>query len=68
MMVCRGGAELLSLDWALKWNVGISHKGFTAQVRRGVLCCFPQANLDILITRGEQVTQDLQQAEVGHKK
>lgn len=62
MVVCRGGADLvlvLSLDRALWLSLGIGHEGFTAQVRRRVLCRFPQADLDVLIGRGEQVTQDL---------
>lgn len=62
MVVGRGGADLvlvLSLDWAVWSSLGIGHEAFTAQVRRRVQCCFPQADLDIFISGGEQATQDL---------
>lgn len=56
MLVGRGGANLVSWDWALKLHLDES---FTAQVRWCVMGCFSQANLDILISHGKQVTQDL---------
>lgn len=61
-MVRRGSTDLvevLPLNWSLWLGLGICHKGFTAYVSQCVLCCFPQANLHILITGGEQITQDL---------
>lgn len=61
-LVCRGGTDLVLLLLPLTGALSLSfcHKMFTAQVGQRVLCRFSQAHLNILISRGEEVTQDLQ--------
>lgn len=62
MLVCRGSPGLvllMFLDRALWLNFSINHMAFTAQVRRRVVCRFPEPDFDALSSWGEQVTQDL---------
>lgn len=56
MVVCWSSAHSLLL---LDRTVFIGYGSFIAQVRRCVVCCLPEAFLDILSSWGEQVTQDL---------
>lgn len=59
-LVLRGGpTRPLSLRGALRWDLGISHQSFSAQVWCRVVCGFPQADLDVVVARGQQLTQDL---------
>lgn len=65
VLVCRGSPGLVLrrfLDRALWLNFSIDHVALTAQVRRRVVCRFPEADFDALSGWGEQVTQDLQEA------
>lgn len=58
-VVCGRGTALvllLSLNWALGGRLRICHEGFTAEMRQRALRGFPQADLDVLVSWGQEVT------------